>query len=82
VAALEVVAPAPVGRRAAAVQEARGGEDVRARAHRRDAVGARREPADARDRLGRGVARARAAGDEQRVDRPADGLERLAGAIA
>ena len=75
-AALEVVAPAPVGRRAAAVQQAGGGEHVRARAHRRDAVGARREPPDARDRLGRRVARARAAGDEQRVDRPADGLER------
>ena len=77
VAALEVVAPAPVGRRAAAVEQAGGGEDERARAHRRDAARARREPRGRATTVSRrGVARARAAGDEQRVDRAADGLER------
>ena len=76
-AARERVAPCPVRRGAAAVEQARLGEHERTRAHRRHAARPRRRRAHVVDRLGRRGARALATGDEQRVERPRAGRERL-----
>ena len=76
VAALQLVAPAPVRRRAAPVEQARRGEDERAGTDGRHAPRPLRDGADGLHDLRRRMAGARATGDQQRVDRPADVLER------
>ena len=81
----EALGAGPVGRRPPAVEQAGGGEQERAAADADDAPGAGGELGDRGDEVGvvaGPVAGAVAAGDEQRVDRPAavDGRRRRAAA--